>query len=493
MTTEAARRLLEDLNAEQRQAVETVEGPLLVVAGPGSGKTRVITYRIAYLVRVLGVNPRRILAVTFTNKAAREMLTRLQGLLGDRAKELTVGTFHNFGARVLRSYGDAVGIPKDFVIYDEDDQQALMKRAMQDVQVDPKRYAPSAVHAAISAAKNQLVTVQDHATRQFSPFDKVVHRVYERYEALLRESHAVDFDDLLLLPVLLFQRNEEVLKRYQERYLHVLVDEWQDTNRAQYLLTSQIAELHKNLCVVGDPDQSIYSWRYADIRNILDFEHDFSNAKTVVLGRNYRSTQNILDAAHGVIVANKQRKDVRLWTDKGAGTPLVLTEAFNKQEEAVYLAGEIERLVNKERKHRYADMAVMYRTNAQSRAPEEAFVRHGIPYRIIGGLRFWERREVKDALAYLRVIHNPFDSVSLARIVNVPPRGIGAKTLDELTQWATRQNVPLYAALQMAVAPQDVGADGGPPSETVGAHGRAPSEDVPGPQITRQAQGSLRV
>ena len=452
---------------------------MLIVAGPGSGKTRAITYRIAYLVRVLGVSPRRILAVTFTNKAAREMRSRVEALLGDRANELTVGTFHNFGARILRAHGEGIGIPRDFVIYDADDQKTLVRRALEEVGLDPKRYTPSAVQNGISGAKNQLLTVRDHLAQKANYFDEIVNRVYEKYDALLRENHAVDFDDLLLQPVLLFQKQPEVLKRYQDRYLHVMVDEWQDTNRAQYLLTKQMAGQHRNLCVVGDPDQSIYSWRHADIRNIMDFEKDFPDAKSIILGRNYRSTETILEAAHKVIVANRQRKDVQLWTDKGAGQLLTVSEAYNEQEEALYVASEVERLVQQKDAH-YGDMAIMYRTNAQSRAPEEAFVRAGIPYRIIGGLRFWERREVKDVMGYLRVIHNPYDSVSLTRIINVPTRGIGARTIESLTQWSVTYGLPLHTAMQMAVAPLEDSEEG---------NGAA----VPRPTVPKQAEGPLRI
>ena len=486
MTTETARRLLEGLNNEQREAVEAAGAPLLIVAGPGSGKTRVITYRIAYMVRVLGVTPHRILAVTFTNKAAKEMRSRLDELLGERGNDLTVGTFHNLGARILRARGEAIGIPRDFVIYDQEDQREVVKRALVDAGLDPKRYTPPVVHNAVSGAKNQLQTVSDHAKLRASYFDEVVNRVYERYDAILRESHAVDFDDLLLLPVLLFQKDENALRHYQRRYLHVLVDEWQDTNRAQYLLTKLLAGDDGNVTVVGDPDQSIYSWRYADVRNVFEFERDFKGARTILLGRNYRSSQTILDAAHNVIAGNRERKDLQLWTERGPGHPLVLSEGFNEQEEALIVAGEVEGLAREESSH-YADSAVMYRTNAQSRAIEEAFVRAGIPYRVIGGLRFWERREVKDVLAYLRVVHNPYDDVSLTRIVNLPARGIGNKTLDTLVAWARTKNLPLYAAMQMAVAPENDAADGligdRPLAETI----------TDRPNIPRQAEGPLRL
>ena len=456
MTTQAARDILKDLNEEQRCAVEAVKGPVLIVAGPGSGKTRVITHRIAYLVRVLNVDPRRILAVTFTNKAAREMRHRMTDLLGERANHVTMGTFHALGARVLREHGEAVGVAKEFVIYDEDDQRNVMRRVMEAEGLDPKNYNIGVIHNAISGAKNRMLTVADHAKQCDNHFDRIVNRCYDRYQALLQAAHAVDFDDLLMRPVLLLKSNPEILKRYQNRYLHSLVDEWQDTNQAQYALTNLIASEHRNLCVVGDPDQSIYSWRHADIRNILDFERDYPDAQMIPLGRNYRSTKTIVDAAHAVIKTNESRKDVELWTEKGDGHKLVVHRADDDALEALYLASEIERLRDSEG-IRYGDIAVMYRTNAQSRGPEDAFVRAGIRYRIVGGLRFWERREIRDVMSYMKVIHNPYDDISLQRIVNAPTRGIGKRTIDSLVAWATERDLPLYAAMQAAATPPEDG------------------------------------
>ena len=443
LNSKANENLLEALNDEQRTAVESVQGPLLIMAGPGSGKTRVITHRIAYLVQVMGVHPTNILAVTFTNKAAKEMQERVNQLLGSQASQLTLGTFHNFGARVLRQFGDKLGIDKQFVIYDADEQKAIVKQALEEFSLDPKQYSPAAISNSISSAKNKMLSPDDHAGHAVTYFDEIVNRVYVRYEKALLDNHALDFDDLLLKTVLLFQQDKNILEKYQGRYKFLMVDEWQDTNKVQYLMTRMVAGPNNNLCVVGDPNQSIYSWRHADITNILDFEHDNDKVKIVNLGRNYRSTGTIVSAAQNVIKPNSNKSDLQLWTDNPDGDPIGVSYNYNEHEEALGVASEIEKLVNQEGL-RYGDIAIMYRTNAQSRAPEEAFVRAGVPYRIIGGLRFWERKEVKDLLAYLRVIHNPFDSLSLARIVNIPARGIGQKTMSLLNGWSQLNDLPLH-------------------------------------------------
>ena len=466
MTTAAARDILENLNKEQREAVEAVDGPVLIIAGPGSGKTRVITHRIAYLVRTLGVNPRRILAVTFTNRAAREMRSRVVGLIGDRSNQLTMGTFHAFGAGILRRDGEHIGVENDFVIYDQDDQLSLVKRAIETEGLDTHTYRPQAIQNAISGAKNLMLTVGDYAAQAGNRYEKIVASCYDRYEQLLKAAHAVDFDDLLMKPVLLLRSNPEVRDKLQNRYDHVMVDEWQDTNRAQYELTSLVAAKHHSLCVVGDPDQSIYAWRHADIENILRFERDFPETQTIPLGRNYRSTSTIVDAAHALVKANKDRKEIELTAEKGSGRPVTIEPADDEEYEALYVAEEIERLVAEENT-RYGDCAIMYRTNAQSRAFEDAFNRTGIRYRIVGGLRFWERREIRDVVAYLRVLRNPFDDISLLRIVNVPTRGIGRRSLDVLQQWAEANNVPLYAAMQVAADEQEANAPG-LPAQTAG-------------------------
>ncbi len=446
--------ILADLNPAQKEAVEAIEGPVLILAGPGSGKTRVITHRVAYLIRVVGVSPRRIMAVTFTNKAAREMEERLNRLVSAAVRDLTVGTFHAICARILRLDGAAIGVDSKFVIYDDDDQISLLKRSLQDLDLDPKQYAPRSLQAAITAAKSQMIGPAEFLKHGRSYFEEIVQRVYERYQRLLDESSALDFDDLLLKTVLLFRKHSDILERYQSRYLHLQVDEFQDTNLVQYELMKQLAGKHRNICVVGDPDQSIYSWRSADLRNILNFEKDYPEAKVILLEQNYRSTGKILEAAAHVISANRQRKPKDLWTENEPGLPPSVIETYTEQEEAQFVVSEIDKLVGRG-ELKPGDCAVMYRTNAQSRVLEEAFMRYGMPYRLVAGTRFYERREVKDVIAYLRLIQNPYDSVSLLRIINVPQRGIGQRSLDELTQWARAQGVPEYRALQMMVADKD--------------------------------------
>ncbi len=445
--------MLEGLNPPQREAAAYTGGALLILAGPGSGKTRVIAHRIANLVRSEGVPPYRVLAVTFTNKAARELRHRVHELLGDAADELTLGTFHSVCARWLRIDGARVGLDRGFVIYDDGDQMALMKSIIDELNLDPKRTPPRAVLSAISRAKSEMVGWRAFQEGAGNYFEEIVGRAYERYAARLRANNAVDFDDLLVRAVELLRDNDDMREKYAGRYLHVLVDEFQDTNIVQYVLAKQLASTHGNICVVGDPDQSIYSWRSADIRNIMNFERDYPGAKLVLLEQNYRSTQTILDAAHAVISRNRQRKDKQLWTENGAGSPITFYEAYDETEEAEFLVQEVRRL----RSEGVAPgaMAVMYRTNAQSRPIEEAFVRYGLPYRLVGGPRFYERREVKDVIAYLRMLHNPVDSIGLSRIVNVPPRGIGDRTVAELARWAADRELPLVEAVRGAAAGRD--------------------------------------
>jgi len=440
--------ILAELNPAQREAVEAIGGPVLILAGPGSGKTRVITHRVAYLIRVCGISPRRIMAVTFTNKAAREMAERLHQLIGHSARDLTLGTFHAICARILRRDGTAIGVDPRFVIYDEEDQISLIKRSLQEVGLDPKQYAPRAIASAITSAKSRLLTPDDYLQRSRSYFDEVVGRVYEHYQQLLAESNALDFDDLLMKAVQLFRSSPDILSRYQERYLHVQVDEFQDTNLVQYELIKQLGGKYRNICVVGDPDQSIYAWRFADLRNILSFERDYPEAKVVLLEQNYRSTKMILETASHIISASEQRKPKNLWTDNDPGELTTVVETYTEQEEAQFVVSEIERLVGQDR-FSLGDCAVMYRTNAQSRALEEAFVRYGTPYKLVAGTRFYERREVKDIISYLRLIQNPYDGVSLLRIINVPGRGIGQQTLAKLSGWARSLGVPEYRAIQL--------------------------------------------
>jgi DNA helicase-2/ATP-dependent DNA helicase PcrA len=447
--------ILAELNPAQRKAVEAIEGPVLILAGPGSGKTKVITHRVAYLIKVCGVSPHRIMAVTFTNKAAREMVERLYRLIGERmVGDLTIGTFHAICARILRRDGRAINIDPRFVIYDDEDQLSLLKRVIQEVGLDPKQYAPRAIASAISAAKSTMIAPHDYAKSTRSYFEEVVGRVYERYQELLSESNALDFDDLLMKTVQLFRNSQETLAKYQSRYLHILVDEFQDTNLVQYELIRQLGGDRHNVCVVGDPDQSIYSWRFADLRNILSFEKDYPEAKVVLLEQNYRSTQLILETASHVISANQQRKPKKLWTENEAGELTNIIETYTEQEEAQFVVSEIERLVEGG-KANLSDCAVMYRTNAQSRALEEAFIRYGTPYKLVAGTRFYERREVKDIIAYLRVIQNPKDSVSLLRIINVPQRAIGQQSQSQLSSWAKSQGISIYEALELIAKSKD--------------------------------------
>ena len=461
--------VLAGLNEPQREAVEAVDGPLLILAGPGSGKTRVITHRIAYLVRERGVSPHSIAAVTFTNKAAREMRERLFGksqgdpaapLLGglwNMRHDFTVATFHALCARILRIDGEHVGLDRDFVIYDQEDQLEVVKQAMESQEIDHKRFPPRPILSAISAAKSGLIEADDYTPGRHAPIEEVIRMVYRRYQELLHRNNAVDFDDLLLKTYVLFRDNPSVVERYRSRYSHLLIDEFQDTNVAQYAIARRLTGKHRNICVVGDPDQAIYSWRNADIRNILSFQRDYPEAKVVTLGENYRSTGAILEAATGVISANSRRMDKPLTTQNPRGSPLYVGESYTPEEEAQQTLREVERLTRNEG-YRLADCAIMYRVNAQSRAIEDGCLRYGIPYKLIGGLRFYQRREIKDVLAYLRVIHNPYDEVSLLRVINVPPRGIGQRTVDQLAHNARVQNIPVYTAAQLMAESGDARA-----------------------------------
>ncbi len=437
-------RILARLNPEQARAVTTTGGPVLILAGAGSGKTRVLAHRVAYLVGVRAVRPWQILAVTFTNKAAAELRERIIGLVGEEAgREVAMGTFHALCARVLRRDGGAIGLDRRFVIYDTDDQQALMKQILREEDLPSTgEYRPAAILGAISRAKNEMMDLAALREHAHTHREREIARLAGRYHTALRKAGALDFDDLLLEAVRLFHEAPAVLDHYQSRWRYLHVDEYQDTNRPQYLWVRALAAGHRNLCVVGDDDQSIYSWRGADLRNILDFERDYPDATVVKLEQNYRSTQLILDAAHAVVSRNEHRKDKRLWTDNKGGRQIQRFEAYNEEEEAEWIARQVETLAGgrssvltrraEEAAARLRDIAILYRTNAQSRAIEEAFLRYGIRYQLIGGTRFYQRREVKDALAYLRVLRSDTDAVSFERIVNVPGRGIGERTLEEL-------------------------------------------------------------
>ncbi len=451
------RDVLAGLNEAQREAVEALDGPVLVLAGPGSGKTRVLTHRVAYLVQEYGVPPWQIMAVTFTNKAAREMKDRLYRLLGDQFRKLTIGTFHAICARILRQEAEAAGISPEYVIYDSGDQLSLARQAIRNLNLDDKLFRPQAMLRYISYAKNELVAPDEMQASTYR--EEVARRVYERYQAMLTENGALDFDDLLIKTVQLFDRDAETRAKYQRRYPFVLVDEWQDTNMAQYELVKLLAGSRANLFVVGDEDQSIYRFRGADYRNVARFREDYPHARVVMLERNYRSSQTILDIANAVISRNVHRHPKRLFTERDGGLQTVVLEAYDEQEEGDMVVSEIRRLVA-QGSAQPGDCAVMYRTNAQSRPIEDAFVRRGVPYKLVGATRFYERKEIKDVLAYLRVLHNPYDGVGLMRIINVPPRAIGQKTVGSLVRWAAELGVPPYAALQILL--EDEGGSAAP-------------------------------
>ena len=451
--------ILAGLNEPQRKAVTTTQGPVLILAGPGSGKTRVITHRIAYMVQHEQINPWRILAVTFTNKAAKEMRERLEKLVGiNESKEMMIGTFHAICARVLRMEADyllPLGLNRSFVIFDTDDQTALVKQAIKSLDLDEKQYRPATIQGQISRAKNELLIPDQMAEHARKYSEEVAARVYKVYQKLLRSNNAVDFDDLLMLTEQLWRNEPDVLHKYQRRWQYVHVDEFQDCNLPQYKLvrllgygTDSNPSGLGNVCVVGDDDQMIYTWRGASAENVLRFERDFPHAQVILLEQNYRSTQNILDAAQGVVKRNSTRKDKNLWTALGKGEKVTLHEAHNEEEEGLYTAREILRLLGRGEIDKRGDVAVMYRTNAQSRALEEQFLRLNIPYKVIGSRKFYERKEIKDMVAYLRVLANPHDDLSLQRIINVPNRKIGPKTLGELQQWANQQNVSLSTAIK---------------------------------------------
>ena len=441
--------ILESLNPAQRDAIKIVDGPVLVLAGPGSGKTRVLTHRVAFLIHEMRIPPYAILAVTFTNKAARVMRERLTHLVGEeRAHDLTLGTFHATCARFLRRDGERVRLGRGFAIYDEDDQLTLIKQVIKELNLDDKVYRPGAVLGAIGRAKNELIGPDEYVPPSY--WHEAVGRAYKRYQQLLTENNAADFDDLLMATVRLFRENPDILQRYQEHYRYLHVDEFQDTNAAQYVLIKLLADRDRNLFCVGDEDQSIYGWRGADYRNVLRFRDDFPDARVALLEQNYRSTQTILDVAQAVIRKNRSRHAKKLWTENPRGIPITLRETYDEDEEAQFVVDEIARLTRQGFKPR--DIAVFYRTNAQSRSLEDAFVRRGMPYQLIGSVRFYQRREVKDLLAYLRLLNNPNDSVALNRVLNVPPRSIGKKTADELAYWADRLNASPYAVLQMLKA-----------------------------------------
>ena len=451
--------LLDDLNPVQQKAVLETEGPILVFAGAGSGKTRVLTYRIAYLVQEKGILPWNIFAVTFTNKAADEMRERVERLLGGSAKGTWISTFHSACARILRHHIEHLGFQRNFVIYDEQDQERHLKAVLKELELDFRMFHPRAVRAAIESLKNEGITPDQYLPDTYNIFQKRVALVYQRYQEDLRRNNALDFGDLLTFVTILFRRFPEILRSYQEQCRYVMVDEFQDTNLIQYLLLQQIVERHRNICVVGDDDQSIYRWRGAEVGNILNFEKDFPKTKVITLEQNYRSTQNILRAANQMVRRNRSRKEKVLWTENPKGEILTLCVAEDETDEARFVVQKILEQIHPssptgfhgETGRAYRDIAVFYRINAQSRAIEDELVKHRIPYTVVGGMKFYERKEIKDILAYLRLIANPSDGLSLKRIINVPSRGIGEKTIEKIEVFSRERGLPLYEGMEQAL------------------------------------------
>ncbi|HHY73727.1 MAG TPA: DNA helicase PcrA [Bacillus bacterium] len=438
--------LLSGLNPEQQAAVRATEGPLLIMAGAGSGKTRVLTHRIAYLLSEKDVAPWNILAITFTNKAAREMKDRVASIVGPTAEEIWISTFHSMCVRILRRDIERIGFNRNFSILDTTDQLSVIKKILKEKNIDPKKFDPKSILGSISSAKNELITPEEYAKSASDYYRKIVSEVYEVYQDRLKKNQSLDFDDLIMMTIQLFDRVPEVLEFYQRKFQYIHVDEYQDTNRAQYMLVKALATRFKNLCVVGDSDQSIYRWRGADIANILSFEKDYPNAKVIFLEQNYRSTKRILEAANMVIENNTNRKPKKLWTENDEGKRLVYYRGDSERDEAHFVAGKIKELVDSG-KLSYQDVAILYRTNAQSRVMEEVLLKSNIHYNIVGGMKFYDRKEIKDLLAYLRLIANPDDDISLMRIINMPKRGIGASTVDKVAEYAVQSGMSIIDAL----------------------------------------------
>jgi DNA helicase-2/ATP-dependent DNA helicase PcrA len=439
-------KLLNGLNPEQQNAVKATDGPLLLMAGAGSGKTRVLTHRIGYLIVEKRVNPYNILAITFTNKAAREMKERIRKMMGGAAEEIWISTFHSMCVRILRRDIDRLGFNRNFTILDSGEQQSVVKAILKDKNIDPKKFDPRAILGSISSAKNELIEHEEYAKAAGGFFEKVVSEVYEEYQKRLHRNQSLDFDDLIMMTIQLFRRVPEVLEYYQRKFQYIHVDEYQDTNKAQYLLVKLLANRFKNLCVVGDSDQSIYRWRGADIANILSFEKDYPNASVILLEQNYRSTKRILLAANKVIANNMNRKVKNLWTENPEGNKLVYYRADSEQGEAQFVAGKIKELT-RDGKNKLADIAILYRTNAQSRVMEEVLLKSNIEYSIVGGTKFYDRKEIRDMIAYLRLISNPDGDLNLIRVINVPKRGIGSSSLDKIANFAAMHDLSLYQAL----------------------------------------------
>lgn len=439
--------LLAGLNPKQKEAVLHTEGPLLIMAGAGSGKTRVLTHRIAYLIEEKNVNPWNILAITFTNKAAREMKERVSGILGKGGEDVWVSTFHSMCVRILRRDVDAIGYDRNFTILDSSDQLTLMKRILKELNIDPKKYDPRSILGSISNAKNELLTPETYAERQGSFFEEIVARCYDAYQKALRNNQSMDFDDLIMNTIRLFEDNDEVLTYYQNKFHYLHVDEYQDTNHAQYTLVNMLAARFRNLCVVGDADQSIYGWRGADMQNILDFEKDYNDATVILLEQNYRSTKSILDAANQVIKNNSNRRDKNLWTDNQAGEQITYYRADSERDEAQFIISKIKEEIQTNNRS-YNDFAVLYRTNAQSRVIEDTLVKSNVPYTMVGGHKFYDRKEIKDIIAYLNIINNPRDGVGFERVINTPKRGIGAASVEKLRNFAAMHDWSMVEAAQ---------------------------------------------
>lgn len=436
---------LDTLNETQLEAVKITDGPLLILAGPGSGKTRVITYKIAYLLEQEKAKPWEVLAITFTNKAAKEMKERLHNLIEEDIKGMQISTFHSFGLRVIKEYYDFFGLDRTFTIIDESDSISLIKKIIKELNLDEKKYIPRAIKNKISGAKNELLNPEGFKVFARTPYDEDVVKIYKKYEEKLKRNSSVDFDDLLMLPIELFRKDKEALEHYQNRYKYVFIDEYQDTNEAQYLLSKMISDKYKNICVVGDESQSIYSWRGANYKNILNFEKDYKNAKVILLEQNYRSTKTILEAANSVIKNNKEKKDKHLWTLNGKGSKIKYLRCYDEKDEILNIINTIKKF--KSEGIPYKEMVVLYRTNAQSQSIERGFIENTIPYKVVGSYAYFNRKEIKDLVAYLRLINNEKDDVSLIRAMNAPKRGIGAKTIEKLELNANENNVSIFDSI----------------------------------------------
>lgn len=436
---------LETLNDRQKEAVLYNEGPLLIIAGAGAGKTKTLTTKIAYLIEENDALPSNILAITFTNKAAKEMKDRIIRLIGSIGYQIQTSTFHSFGLKLLKENYERLGFDKNFVIMDSDDSLTIVKKILKDMDLDPKIYNPRAIRNKISSCKNELISPKAYSRYTVSPYEEIVCKVYEKYQEKLMKNNAVDFDDLLILPIKLFEENKDILEKYQEQFKYILIDEYQDTNEAQYKLTKMLSEKYRLITCVGDDSQSIYSFRGANYKNILNFEKDYKDAKTILLEQNYRSTSYILNAANDVIKNNKMKKEKNLWTSRGEGNKIKYYRALSESDEAYYVVKGIKQAISNG--DNYDDIAVLYRTNAQSRNLEEAMLKENIPYRVVGSFYFYSRKEIKDLLAYLRLIHNEKDNISLLRVINTPKRGIGLKTIENLTKKADEENISIYEAI----------------------------------------------